>query len=560
MDEAVAQLKAEYGVDEVKAPGRCAKCVTPTAGTHYCLDCSPEGTLFKKPEGGSPHGPLDSEGAAEDDLGDPSEKKLTDTFDHWLDTFLSEKGLDLEGEFEFELDGQTHVMPYAVVIEAMHGCPASEKKGIKNMLVKIDFANGDVLDYLRHLGKGLAINQGHGGDMESEGKKGKGGPLPYYCDGCGKESADPFFCDNCGVSIDKPYDGEKRSKAADAPNGDIDDLQTGPEYAQMQQRFVDHGGLNSGKLCEFCGKPTDGEATCSRHEPRGNGCKWPAFCEGCETGSCQEMASEGAGRQGKCSGCQKGSDADEMALCEDCNNRFCHDCLVAPKTANDPVLCKACAELDKGAAPDTIQCTPDCAGCSCHIRPPCGHCTEGHGMEAEQVLEPHKTEEAKQADGEINYRQIAQDFVEYANGREMARNISEDRDGSDLQSLIEEFLFDTVSQNPDEYPGIHIAESTEPGTWGENNVTEVAEQVASLINLPPNGELSVSADLVKVGPDACPQCGEATEQVDNVRDLGADNIVQSCPKCGWTSGPEMSPETDCIRLARRPCERLQDLP
>lgn len=91
----------------------------------------------------------------------------------------------------------------------------------------------------------------------------------------------------------QPFRGELKGlaskTAADAPNGEFDDLQTSQEYALMQSRFQDAGG----KLCEFCSKPTDGEATCTRHEPRGNGCKWPAFCEGCETGTCQDDGEEG---------------------------------------------------------------------------------------------------------------------------------------------------------------------------------------------------------------------------------------------------------------------------
>lgn len=34
---------------------------------------------------------------------------------------------------------------------------------------------------------------------------------------------------------------------------------------------------------------------------------------------------------------------------------------------------------------ELIECPSDCSGCYCHINPPCHHCTDGHGMEVEDV-------------------------------------------------------------------------------------------------------------------------------------------------------------------------------
>lgn len=66
-------------------------------------------------------------------------------FTKWLDTMIKEKGIDLEEIFTVEKT-QTNIMSYGVVVEA-----------IKNMLVKIDFFNGDVKDYFRHLAVAIAI-------------------------------------------------------------------------------------------------------------------------------------------------------------------------------------------------------------------------------------------------------------------------------------------------------------------------------------------------------------------------------------------------------------------
>jgi len=78
------------------------------------------------------------------------------TFNTWLDTFLSEKGIDLETVVEAEGPSGTNFIPVACLVELMKGAPKSEQVGIKTMLVRIDFANASVLDYLKHLAKAVA--------------------------------------------------------------------------------------------------------------------------------------------------------------------------------------------------------------------------------------------------------------------------------------------------------------------------------------------------------------------------------------------------------------------
>jgi hypothetical protein len=77
------------------------------------------------------------------------------TFNKWLDTFVAEKGIDLEATFQFDNDNGFNIMPYGVVVEAIKTTTGIERAAIKTMIVKIDFANGDVLDFFRHLGRGL---------------------------------------------------------------------------------------------------------------------------------------------------------------------------------------------------------------------------------------------------------------------------------------------------------------------------------------------------------------------------------------------------------------------
>ena len=79
------------------------------------------------------------------------------TFNKWLDTMVSEKGLNTDQIMEIEGSMGINMMPLSILLDAIKGAPAHEQNGIKAMLVKIDFLNGDVMDYFRHLGKAIAI-------------------------------------------------------------------------------------------------------------------------------------------------------------------------------------------------------------------------------------------------------------------------------------------------------------------------------------------------------------------------------------------------------------------
>lgn len=77
-------------------------------------------------------------------------------FEKWLDTLVEEKGIDLDEMFEINKT-QLNIMSYGVVVEAIKTTGTAEQQAIKNMLVKIDFMNGDVKHYFRHLAQALAI-------------------------------------------------------------------------------------------------------------------------------------------------------------------------------------------------------------------------------------------------------------------------------------------------------------------------------------------------------------------------------------------------------------------
>jgi hypothetical protein len=78
-------------------------------------------------------------------------------FANWLDTFLKEKGVDLEQSFTVEGKSGPNYMAVANVVDAMKFAPAHEQEKIKTTFVKIDFANGDVMHFIKHLAQAIAV-------------------------------------------------------------------------------------------------------------------------------------------------------------------------------------------------------------------------------------------------------------------------------------------------------------------------------------------------------------------------------------------------------------------
>ena len=78
-------------------------------------------------------------------------------FDKWLDTLIEEKGLDTEELFIVDGPSGPNYIPLGVVIEHIKITTANEQRQIKDILVKIDFANGDVMHFFKHLAGAIAI-------------------------------------------------------------------------------------------------------------------------------------------------------------------------------------------------------------------------------------------------------------------------------------------------------------------------------------------------------------------------------------------------------------------
>ena len=72
-------------------------------------------------------------------------------FNKWLDTFIEEKGFDLEYQFEIQTEKNLHLVDLGYVIETIKTFPVEMKQQVKNTIVRLDFANNnkEIMNYFR---------------------------------------------------------------------------------------------------------------------------------------------------------------------------------------------------------------------------------------------------------------------------------------------------------------------------------------------------------------------------------------------------------------------------
>lgn len=72
---------------------------------------------------------------------------------NYLNTLISEKGINLHQEFEFTVNGETNFVPLEVIIEFIDSMPKEYQTKIKSQLVMIDFKNGDIMHCIKYYGE-----------------------------------------------------------------------------------------------------------------------------------------------------------------------------------------------------------------------------------------------------------------------------------------------------------------------------------------------------------------------------------------------------------------------
>lgn len=80
---------------------------------------------------------------------------MNDYMKEYLYTLVEEKGLDLNDTFSLKADGNLNIFEYGVVVEAILSTTEIEQQAIFRKLLMIDFNNGDITHYFRHLAQAL---------------------------------------------------------------------------------------------------------------------------------------------------------------------------------------------------------------------------------------------------------------------------------------------------------------------------------------------------------------------------------------------------------------------
>ena len=81
------------------------------------------------------------------------------TFNKWIDTLLSEKNISGDDMLIAEGPSGPNHIPVEMLVDQIKDATAHERRGIKNMLVRIDFeapGRKPVMDYLTHLAQAIA--------------------------------------------------------------------------------------------------------------------------------------------------------------------------------------------------------------------------------------------------------------------------------------------------------------------------------------------------------------------------------------------------------------------
>lgn len=80
------------------------------------------------------------------------------SFNTWLDTFIEEKGIDLEENFEVEGPTfGTNYMQVQNIVDAIKETTVEEQEQIKRTIVMLDFKNQPIVPFFKHIAQAIAL-------------------------------------------------------------------------------------------------------------------------------------------------------------------------------------------------------------------------------------------------------------------------------------------------------------------------------------------------------------------------------------------------------------------
>ena len=78
---------------------------------------------------------------------------MSKQFNKWLETFVAEKGIDMEEPVTVEGPSGDNHMTYGIIVNCIKTMRDHNKKNLKSYLVLVDFKNHDVKQALKDVAK-----------------------------------------------------------------------------------------------------------------------------------------------------------------------------------------------------------------------------------------------------------------------------------------------------------------------------------------------------------------------------------------------------------------------
>lgn len=82
---------------------------------------------------------------------------MNNSFNKWLDTFISEKNIDRDRIFSVNHKGDIHIVEMERLIELCKSTTLMQQGQIKSILVELDFYNRNCIDFFKHLAEGYVF-------------------------------------------------------------------------------------------------------------------------------------------------------------------------------------------------------------------------------------------------------------------------------------------------------------------------------------------------------------------------------------------------------------------
>lgn len=82
---------------------------------------------------------------------------MAQSYKEYIEALFTEKGIDMDQILEIEGESGLNLIPVQIVYDHILNASHNHQPKIRETFVKIDFKNGDILHFVKHLAQAIAI-------------------------------------------------------------------------------------------------------------------------------------------------------------------------------------------------------------------------------------------------------------------------------------------------------------------------------------------------------------------------------------------------------------------